>query len=146
MASYLDSAEKDLFFTALPGYPGSSGSKAFYLQCGRPGFDPWRGVVFLLTLTPQNKGLNGTFGFPGGSEGKASALPCNAGDLGSIPGSGRSPGERKQHPTPVLWPGKLYGQRSLVGYSPWGHKESDMTEQLHFTSPGYPFTQRSNTS
>ena len=42
MASYLDSAEKDLFFTALPGYPGSSGGKAFYLQCRRPGFDPWR--------------------------------------------------------------------------------------------------------
>ena len=34
--------------------------------------------------------------------------------------------------TPVLLPGKSHGQRSLVGYSPWGHKESDMTEQLHF--------------
>ena len=31
-------------------------------------------------------------------------------------------------------PGKSHGQRSLVGYSPWGHKESDMTERLHFTS------------
>ena len=30
--------------------------------------------------------------------------------------------------TPVFWPGKSYGQRSLVGYSPWGHKESDMSE------------------
>ena len=35
-------------------------------------------------------------------------------------------------PTPVLLPGKSHGQRSLEGYSPWGHKESDMTEQLHF--------------
>ena len=33
--------------------------------------------------------------------------------------------------TPVLLPGKSHGQRSLVGYSPWGHKESDMTEWLH---------------
>ena len=35
-------------------------------------------------------------------------------------------------PTPVLLPGKCHGQRSLVGYSPWGREESDMTEQLHF--------------
>ena len=39
---------------------------------------------------------------------------------------------RQWHPTPVLLPGKSHGQRSLVGCSPWGHKESDMTEQLHF--------------
>ena len=56
----------------------------------------------------------------------------NAGDLGSIPGSGRSPGEGKRHPTPVLLPGESHGGRSLVGYSPWGHKESDTTERLHF--------------
>ena len=36
------------------------------------------------------------------------------------------------HPTPVLLPGKSHGRRSLVGYSPWGRTESDMTEQLHF--------------
>ena len=41
---------------------------------------------------------------------------------------------RHWHPTPVLLPGKSHGRRSLVGYSPWGCKESDMTEQLHFTS------------
>ena len=39
---------------------------------------------------------------------------------------------RQWHPTPVLLPGKSHGQRSLVGCSPWGHEESDMTEQLHF--------------
>ena len=39
---------------------------------------------------------------------------------------------RQWHPTPVLLPGKSPGWRSLVGYSPWGHKESDMTELLHF--------------
>ena len=39
---------------------------------------------------------------------------------------------RKWHPTPVLLPGKYHGQRSLGGYSPWGLKELDMTEQHHF--------------
>ena len=39
---------------------------------------------------------------------------------------------RQWHPTPVLSPGKSHGQRSLVGCSPWGHEESDTTEQLHF--------------
>ena len=38
----------------------------------------------------------------------------------------------KWRPTPVLLPGKSHGQRSVVGYSPWGHKELDMTERLHF--------------
>ena len=62
-------------------------------------------------------------GFPRGSDGKESA--CNAGDLGSIPELGRSSGEGT---TPVLLPGKSHGQRSLAGYSPWGHQESGMTE------------------
>ena len=39
---------------------------------------------------------------------------------------------RQWHPTPVLLPGKSHGWRSLVGWSPWGREESDMTEQLHF--------------
>ena len=66
-------------------------------------------------------------GFPGGSDSKEST--CNAGALGSIPGMGRSPGEAWQ-PTPVFLPGESHGQRRLVGYSPWGHKELDMTERL----------------
>ena len=40
--------------------------------------------------------------------------------------------QRQWQPTPVLLPGKSHGLRSLVGCSPWGRKESDMTEQLHF--------------
>ena len=39
---------------------------------------------------------------------------------------------RQWHPTPVLLSGKSHGQRSLVGCSPWGREESDMTERLHF--------------
>ena len=41
-------------------------------------------------------------------------------------------GRRQWHPTPVLLPGKSHGWRSLVGRSPWGRKESDTTERLHF--------------
>ena len=39
---------------------------------------------------------------------------------------------RNWHPTPVLLPGKSHGWRSLIGCSPWGCKESDVTERLHF--------------
>ena len=63
-----------------------------------------------------------SLGFPGGSDGKEST--CNAGDPGSIPGSGRSPGEGNGYPTPVFLPGVSHGQRSLVGSIPRGHKES----------------------
>ena len=45
------------------------------------------------------------------------------------------PWRRKWQPTPVLLLGKFHGLRSLVGYSPWGHKESDTTEWLHFHFP-----------
>ena len=64
--------------------------------------------------------------FPGGADGKESA--CNAGDLGSIPGWRRSPGERKWLPTPVFLPGESHEQRSLAGCSPWGRKELDTPE------------------
>ena len=40
---------------------------------------------------------------------------------------------RKWQPTPAFLPGKSHGWRSLVGYRPWGHKESDRTEQLHYS-------------
>ena len=59
-------------------------------------------------------------GFSGGSGGEESA--CNAGDPGLIPGLGRFPEEGKWQHTPVFLPGKSHGQRSLVDYSPWGHK------------------------
>ena len=68
--------------------------------------------------------------FPGGSDSKASAY--NAGDLDSTPGS-RILWRRKWQPTPVFLPGATHGRRSLVGYSPWGLKESDTTEQLHYS-------------
>ena len=81
-----------------------------------------------------------TEGLPGGSYSKESA--CNARDLDSVPGLGRSPGEghgdsligmeywNEILATPVFLPGEVHGQRSLAGHSPWGRKKSDMTEQL----------------
>ena len=56
---------------------------------------------------------------------KASAY--TAGDLGSIPGLGRSPGEGNGNSLQYSCLEKSHGQRSLAGYRPWGCKESDMT-------------------
>ena len=64
--------------------------------------------------------------FGGGSDGKESA--CNAGDPGLMPGSGRSSGEGNGYHSSILAWRISWTERSLVGYSPWGHKESDMTE------------------
>ena len=58
-------------------------------------------------------------GFPRWHSGKNP--PANARDAGLIPGSRRSP-SRKLQPTPVFLPGRFHGQRSLAGYSPWGHR------------------------
>ena len=65
-------------------------------------------------------------GLPSGSDGKESA--CNAGDLGLIPGLGRSLGGGHDNPLQYSGLENLHGQRSLVGDSPKGHKELNMTE------------------
>jgi len=64
--------------------------------------------------------------FPGGSDGKESA--CNVGDLGLIPGLGRSPGEGHGNPLQYSCLENPDGWRSLISDSPWDGKESDMTE------------------
>ena len=66
-------------------------------------------------------------GIPGGSDSKEST--CNAEDLGSIPGSERSPGGGHGHPLQDSFLGNPM-DRGLVDCSPWGHKESDTTKQL----------------
>ena len=77
----------------------------------------------------QDSGVHSLcMGFSSGSDGKEST--CNVGDLGSIPGLGRSPGGRYGNPLQHSCLEDPHGQRSLEGYSPWGHKESDGTEQL----------------
>ena len=70
--------------------------------------------------------------FPGGSDGKASVY--NVGDLGSIPGSGRSPGEGNGNP---LQYSCLENPIDGGAWCPWGCKELDTTEQLHFHAPIY---------
>ena len=67
-------------------------------------------------------------GFPGGSDGKEYA--CNAGDLGLIPGLGRSPGGGHGNPLQYSYLENPHGQRCLEGYSPCGCKELDRTERL----------------
>ena len=59
-------------------------------------------------------------GFPRSSVNKESV--CNIGDLGSVPGSGRCPGEGNDNPLQYFFLGESHGQRSLKGYSPWGCK------------------------
>ena len=70
-------------------------------------------------------------GFPHGSVIKN--LPANAGDEDLIPGLGRSPGKGNGNPLQYSCLENSMDEKSLVGYSPQGHKESDTTERLHFT-------------
>ena len=93
-------------------------------HCRRPPFDSWVGKI------PWRRDRIPTpvfLGFPGGSDSKESI--CDAGDLGSIPGWGRSPGGGHGNPLQYSCLENPHGQRSLAGYNPWGHKESDTTEQ-----------------
>ena len=68
-------------------------------------------------------------GFPGGTSGKEPACQCRGWkSLGFDPWVGKIPWRRAWQPTLVFLPGESHGQRSLVGYSPWGLTESDTTE------------------
>ena len=70
-------------------------------------------------------------GFPGGATVKESACQCRrCKRYGFSPWLGKIPWRKKWQPTPVFFSVKSHGQRNLAGCSPWGHKESDMTEQL----------------
>ena len=87
-------------------------------------------VQFLGQEDPLEKGyhssINTHSSIPGGSDGKESTR--NMGDMGSIPGLGRCPGEGKGNPLQYSCLENPYGQKSLGGYSSWGRKESDTTE------------------
>ena len=68
-------------------------------------------------------------GFPGGATGKEPACQCRRHKRGGFnPWVRRIPWMRAWQPTPVFLPGKCHGWKSLVGYSPWGQKESDTSE------------------
>ena len=72
--------------------------------------------------------------FPGSSAGKEST--CNAGDPSSIPALGRSPGGGHGNPLQCSCLENPHGHKSLVGYSPWGHKESETIERLSAAQNG----------
>ena len=98
------------------------------------GKDPLFGLTLVrfLKLLPGssvhlNPVLARTLGFPCSSVGKESA--CSAGDPSLIPGLGRSPGKGNGNPLQYPRLEKSHGHRSLVGCSPWGCKESGMSEQ-----------------
>ena len=90
-------------------------------------FDRW---IIQLAVNSYLRVPNTQWGFPDDSVVKN--IPAVAEDSGLIPGLGRSPGEGNNNP--LQYTGKFCGQRSLAGYSPWDRKDSDRTEQLHFTS------------
>ena len=74
-------------------------------------------------------------GFPSGASGKESACQCRRLKKHRLKHwVGKIPWRRAWPPTPVLLPGEFRGQRSLVGYNPWGHKESDKTEHIFTVS------------
>ena len=67
-------------------------------------------------------------GFPGGASGKELTCQCRRRNrCGFDPRVEQIPWRRAWQPTPVVLPGDAHGQSSLVGYSPWGHTESDRT-------------------
>ena len=101
------------------GFP----AKEICLKCRKPWFNSWVGKI------PWRRDRLPTpvfLGFPGGSVSKEST--CNVGDLSSVPGLGRSPEGRHGNPLQCSCLENLHGQKGLAGYSPWGCKESDMTE------------------
>ena len=107
--------------------------KKICLQCRRPQFHSWIGKI------PWRKDRLPTpvfLGFPGDSDGKESA--CNVGNLGLIPGLGRSPGGGRGNPRQYSCLENLHGQRSLKGYSPWVAKSqtrlSDQALKFYFES------------
>ena len=99
---------------------------------------PWKGSVTIMHKHAFRGSVlfflkhSRCLGFSGGSDCKESTY--NAGEQGLNPGSdpwvGKIPREREWQPTPVFLPGEIHGQRSLMDYNPWGHKELDTTEWL----------------
>ena len=101
-------------------------------------------LILICSYIVGNKNISRTLaslrGFPGGTTGKESACQCRRHKICTFdPWVGKISWGRKWQPSPVFFPGKFHGQRSLVDYNPWGCKESDRTERIHththMTSP-----------
>ena len=114
-----------------PGFPTLQADSPPSEPSGKPRYLPkcyitrdahvWNHTGYFLSLR--------THVGSGGSDSKEST--CQRGRLEFDAWAGEIPSRRKWQPTPVFLPGMSQGQRCLVGYSPWGHKESDTTEQLN---------------
>ena len=101
------------------GFPSDSDGKESACNAGDPGLIPgWR-------FPGEGNGS------PDGSSGKEPACQCRRHKRrGFCSWIGKIPRKRAWQPTPVFLPGEFQGHRVLVGYSPWGHKESDTTQQF----------------
>ena len=91
---------------------------------------PFQYSYFFYCLSLSHVSWKGSHGLPWWLRRQSVYLQC--GRPRFDPWVGKIPWRRKWQSTPVFMPGKSHRGRSLVGYSPWGHKESDTTEQLHF--------------
>ena len=115
----------EVYQALIMGCPGSSAAKESTCNAGHPSLIPGLGI----SPVEKNRLLTPIFlGFPGDLHGKEST--CNSGDLGSIPGLGKSAGRECCNLFQYSCLENAHGQKSLAGYSPWGHKESGGTEQL----------------
>ena len=83
--------------------------------------------IFIHIQNQISKSLHLNMGFPGGSDCKESALQCRRSEFN--PWVRRSPGEGNDYPLLL----GFHGRRAWKGFSPWGYKESDVTEWLTFT-------------
>ena len=109
-------------YTYCMGFPGSSAGR-IHQQSRRLQFNSW---VVKIPWRRDRLHTPVVLGFPGGLDGKESA--CNAGELDSIHGFGRSPGGGHGNLLQYSCLGSPHGQRSLGGYSPWGHKDAQLSD------------------
>ena len=114
--------------------PGGLVVRIWRSHCGSPGSIPGQGSLSSssppATCRCPRPRPSYHLGLPWWLRGKSVCLECRR--PGFDPCIRKIPWRRKWQPTPVLLPGESHGGRSLVGYSPWGRKESDTTKRLHF--------------
>ena len=111
-----------------PGKPKNTGVGSLSLLQGNlpdPGFEPGSPILQMDSLPTELLGIWASF-LPQ----TVKDPPCRCRRHRLDPRVGKIPWRRQWQPTPVFLPEESHGQRSLAGYSPWGHKESDTTGRL----------------